>query len=233
MTDNDKTISDQLSDLRQLISTSFQLSNCARDLVLAANDGVQKSCVAASAASEALAAIITKLGFSTPAAEGAEATTASSRHGTKESRDALIRAGRARGLTHRRIAAELGITHSIVAGVLKREDPLAGADGTLRHEKVEGSEKVAPAVKDDLPFRLSAALALSERELVDVLLQNSPEFTSAREIVKATEISNEDVVSATVFRARSKGVPIESAKQSRNRGEDIPLTVSGWRIIQD
>jgi len=146
----EKTISEQLTDLRRLISTSLCLSQSALELLHTATDGVRKSFAASSAASEALDSIVTKLGFSqarelatAPAEPPEEALTApevapaavaeelevvsekmSCKRATKlrydPERDKAIHSLRAKGLSHGKIAKRMGMTRGGVYRALTR-----------------------------------------------------------------------------------------------------------------
>lgn len=80
------------------------------------------------------------------------------------------------------------------------------------------------------PGKLDETITLSEREesLVEVLKARYPLFTT-HEDTETEKFANH--MAATVYRLRRKGVPIESAAQSREGGNDIPEDASGYRLI--
>ena len=137
------------------------------------------------------------------------------------------------GNSQREIARRLNIGHATVWRELSKlpEDPLPAAG-----EKAEEEEEEIVSTQDPDPrfrFKLKGELAGSEAKMFNLMKKNYPDFTTAGEFTKKHIIGNDSVAAATITRLRQKDVPIESAKQARERGQDIAEGVSGWRLIVD
>lgn len=148
-------------------------------------------------------------------------------------RDKIV-ALRRDGHSHREIAKRLNIGHATVWRELAKlpEDPLPAQTAT---EEPEAEETQGETVLQDpdprFRFKLNGKLAETEAKALALFKKNYPDFTTATEMKKRGVISDETVAGAFITRLRRKDVPVESAKQARDRGEDIAEGVSGWRLI--
>lgn len=207
----ERTIRDALQELRQLITVN---KGAADDQLKYAEEGLARakaSSAAADAAAEVLDLITAQLGFSV-SLEKVAASSAKGREPEPEPEE-----------------PEPG-----------EEEPTPKKKKAAK-AKVKAKKKAAPAAPEVVSetadprfrFKLSDELNETDKNFFQLLQKNWPDFTSAGVFVDKGWIKNESVASPVITRMRAKGVPIESAKQARERGEDIEMTTSGWRLIID
>lgn len=246
------TIRDALLELRRL--NGVVVNNAEEDLKRA-----QERADAAKEMTETLDRITTQLGFSVALETVAtthrvpvfkEETTPAKRNKSESApkrgkrgpynilpdeeqaeRDAKIVELRKRGLSHRKIAKKLKIGHSVVWRTLSKlpEDPVDAVEPVVKKSGPTETVDADPRFR----FKLSEPLGENEENFFKLLRKNYPNFTKPENFVEKGWVANDKVASPTITRLRKKGVPIESAKQARGRGEDVADNESGWRFIID
>jgi biotin operon repressor len=146
-------------------------------------------------------------------------------------RDAKIVELRGEGKSHRQIAKKLNIGHSIVWRTLSKlpVDPIDAFQKAAKLEEKAEFHDVDPKFR----FDLVSPLGGTEEKFCRLLRKNWPNFTRPEAFEEKCGVANSTVAAPTISRLRKKGVPIESAKQARDRGEDVAETEAGWRLIVD
>lgn len=81
--------------------------------------------------------------------------------------------------------------------------------------------------------KLDETIILSEREqqFVGVLTERWPLFTTPEFMVRKGIIPKSNHITAKVNQIRKKGVPIESSRQAKRRGEHVTDKSRGYRLI--